>query len=201
MTIASKRFCLYQRLNENCAGTCLVRCTRRSVRLGRENGHHQEARSLFGGYLFNKRTTEPFRISKNNKISFRSPLYDNSSFNLSCESATRSDLKGAISSIFFMQYISLVEGSSLLIYAATIINYPIPSTRSTYHFLQLGSWIVATQYTTWNVFQMIEVTKVYLRFCSQPFVVVVPCGEQTFRHWTIIGVDRIWSHRAEERTY
>ena len=70
MTIASKRFCLYQRLNENSAGTCLVKCTRRSVRLGRENGHHQEARSLFGGYLFIKRTTEPFRISKNNKTSF-----------------------------------------------------------------------------------------------------------------------------------
>lgn len=84
-----------------------------------------------------------------------------------------------------MQYISLVEGSSLLIYAATIINYPILSTRWTYHFLQLGSWIVATQYTTWNVLQMIEVTKVYLRFCSQPFVVVVPCGAETFR--VVIG--------------
>ena len=92
-----------------------------------------------------------------------------------------------------MQYISLVEGSSLLIYAATIINYPILSTRSTYHFLQLGFWIVATQNTTWNVLQMIEVTKVYLRFCSQPFVVVVPCGAQTFRHWTIIGANRILS--------
>jgi len=70
LTIASKRFCLYQRLNENSAGTYLVKCTGRSVRLGRENGHHQEAPSLVGGYLFNERTTEPFRISKNNKISF-----------------------------------------------------------------------------------------------------------------------------------
>ena len=174
--MASKGFCLYQRLSENSAGIYFVKCTGRSVRLGREIGHREEARSLVAGYLFNKRTTEPSRISKNNKISFSAgrlltiiPLQ----FNLSCESATRGDLKGAISSVFFMQYIFLVEDSSLLIYATTIINYFIPSTNSTYHFLQLGFWIVAAQYTIWNDLQMIEVAR---RFCSQPLVVVVPCG-------------------------